>query len=535
MMSWEGLARIEAQLSEELASFDWAAATATCDALIARIHVEPDLLPEASAKRLMQKLRRKRRFGLMAQLAEALLHSGQDTPHIRRQYAQALIDLGLTTAPELVLNTLLTTDERVDASGLEGRIYKQLYVNSSDGGNRRTLRFLERAYDHYIGAFQADPNENIWHGINAVALAERGRRDGASFAREPDASELAQRILATVAERERSSQVRLAPWDLAIRLEALIALGRHHEAESAALEYAASEDADAFELGSTLRQLTEVCQLSDVEPPGSSVLPILRAALLRREGADLQRTPSEVRDEIKQVDAARQDLERVFGADRTQTLSWYRAGLKRCESIARIERLDGRGHGTGWVVNAGTFFPCQEKRLLVLTNAHVVSAEDYPNALRPSATRVNFQVLQRIYEIEDVVWSSPVGELDATFLSLRGGPPLADPLPVEENQVMMGRPPPRLYIVGHPGGRDVEFSLQDNYLLACNERVLHYRTPTEPGSSGSPVFEPHGWRVVALHHAGSHTTQRIDGEPGSYEANVGIAIRAIRSATGACD
>ena len=282
-MSWDDLARTESQLSEQLASYDWQAATRTCEALIARMHVEPDLLPEPTAKRLLQKLRRKRRFGLMRRLAEALMHSGLDTSHVRRQYAQALIDLGLTSAPEFVLNTLLTTDESVEASGLTGRIYKQLYVNLGSGGHPSNGGYLERAFRHYLGAYDADPTTNLWHGINAVALLERGARDGTSLAPHRSASELAQEILATVDARERSKGT-LDPWDRAVRLEALVALARHGDAEAAAFEYTASEDADAFELASTLRQLTEVWQLTDDEAPGSHVLPILRAALLRREG-----------------------------------------------------------------------------------------------------------------------------------------------------------------------------------------------------------------------------------------------------------
>jgi V8-like Glu-specific endopeptidase len=88
-----------------------------------------------------------------------------------------------------------------------------------------------------------------------------------------------------------------------------------------------------------------------------------------------------------------------------------------------------------------------------------------------------------------------------------------------------------MYIIGHPAGRDLEISLQDNSLLASNERMLHYRTPTEPGSSGSPVFEPDDWRVVALHHKGSDTLPRIDGVEGTYPANEGIAIPAIQQQT----
>jgi len=86
----------------------------------------------------------------------------------------------------------------------------------------------------------------------------------------------------------------------------------------------------------------------------------------------------------------------------------------------------------------------------------------------------------------------------------------------------------RLYIIGHPAGGDLQFSIEDNHLLGCDDTLLHYRTPTEPGSSGSPVFEAEDWRVVALHHAGSENLASLDGVSGTYKANEGIAIRAIK-------
>jgi V8-like Glu-specific endopeptidase len=60
-------------------------------------------------------------------------------------------------------------------------------------------------------------------------------------------------------------------------------------------------------------------------------------------------------------------------------------------------------------------------------------------------------------------------------------------------------------------------------------RRVHYRAPTDSGSSGSPVFEDAGWRVVALHHAGGRGIPKLDGR-GTYDANEGISIAAIRQA-----
>jgi len=97
--------------------------------------------------------------------------------------------------------------------------------------------------------------------------------------------------------------------------------------------------------------------------------------------------------------------------------------------------------------------------------------------------------------------------------------------------VRMGEPPPRMYVIGHPAGRDLEISLQDNYLLDLDDRRLHYRTPTEPGSSGSPVFEQESWEVVALHHKGADDMPRLGGKEGVYPANEGITIPALQQMT----
>ncbi|MBX9602785.1 MAG: DNA/RNA non-specific endonuclease [Bryobacteraceae bacterium] len=83
-------------------------------------------------------------------------------------------------------------------------------------------------------------------------------------------------------------------------------------------------------------------------------------------------------------------------------------------------------------------------------------------------------------------------------------------------------------IVQHPDGRYKEVVLRENRLVSRLELVLHYVADTEPGSSGSPVFN-NEWEVIALHHWGGPWRQKKDerGFPVPREVNEGIRISAI--------
>ena len=58
---------------------------------------------------------------------------------------------------------------------------------------------------------------------------------------------------------------------------------------------------------------------------------------------------------------------------------------------------------------------------------------------------------------------------------------------------------------------------------------MQYRTPTDPGSSGSPVFNDQ-WELIGLHHAGSSEKESLLDPSEEHEANEGIRISAIMEA-----
>jgi Trypsin-like peptidase domain/MAP3K TRAFs-binding domain len=525
-MAWDDLSDLELRLKLALQRFDWEAADAICRNIIDRLPGETSPFPAQTARTLLQALRRKCRFAAMGLLAEAFLESGLHTAQIRRQYGQALIDQGMFSGAEPYLRELIqdpetSAAEQTEARGLMGRIYKERYVNETGKANPERARGnLQRSFNEYQSCYNADPKANAWHGINMVALLARAEKDKIALQGATNYRALARTILAVLNQKEEEAIDGLYAWDLATRMEACVALGQFDQATRTANQYVVASGADDFEISSTLRQLIEVWQVDNEDPPGYKLLPILRAAKLSKEGGGL----------TVPVREARRDLEKVFGADGSRSLKWYQDGLSRGKSVCRIEMADGKGIGTGWLVRSTDFFPNQPLRPLVLTNAHVVSST-YASAIKPPGAWANFQMIGARVQLKSIVWSSPVEELDATLLDfaedLR-----CEPMHLSASPMQMADPAPRMYIIGHPGGRDLEFSLNDNRLVACNSQKLHYRTPTEGGSSGSPVFDPIGWEVVALHHAGRLKMPKLNGPAGEfYEANEGIAILAIQQKT----
>lgn len=80
------------------------------------------------------------------------------------------------------------------------------------------------------------------------------------------------------------------------------------------------------------------------------------------------------------------------------------------------------------------------------------------------------------------------------------------------------------YIVQHPRGERKRLGFVRNQVSTFDDRVIHYLTDTEPGSSGSPVFDGQGG-LIGLHHAGG-TPQMVVGKP-PLTKNEGIRIPRV--------
>lgn len=529
--------------------------------LIKDLNKSNEVFDAKAAAAIMLMLQKKRMFPLVLQLGDALMQTGRSAAGVQQRYAQALIDTGCYSAAIAVLNDLIAITKNAsdnsnsfyyEAMGLCGRVHKQLYVNAPMPDVPHARAHLLQAIDFYLQVYTSNKNFT-WHGINAVALLKRALRDEVDVSGMAPPDKLAGEILQTI--QGKVNDATADAWDFATAAEACVALNRPNEALEWLSGYARMPYCDAFEIASTLRQLKEVWQLDFDTPMGKLLLPICRAELLKREGAEIKMDAAD----IQQMKAAektitavyensieKQDskkgavvLEKVFGDDSFKTYKWYMQGADRCLAVARIGRDSSKGFGTGFLLRGEDIHENLAGELLLLTNAHVLSNDANETSMRPHEAVVIFEALNRDEEFRlgEIVWSSPSTALDVTIVRFSKNDLIRLRQVTEKVKLfsvskylpeLAPDNPQRVYVIGHPFGGTMQLSFLDNTLLDYEDPKIHYRTPTEGGSSGSPLFNQQ-WDLIGLHHAGADDMPCLNGKPGTYAANEGIWIEAIKT------
>jgi hypothetical protein len=501
---------------------------------------EPDV---DTAKGLVEELRNAREYDRMGRLAEAVSRKDPKDPRNRRLYAQYLIETGKAPAAADILRSLAQRlpkahPELAEAKGLLGRAYKQMFFDAGDKTSPGAREALKQAIAAYRKPFEDNPAANTWHGVNLVALLDRARRLGLKIAPDLRPKELAGQVVAAL---EATPEASRDDWFLPTLAEASLGLKDWDAVERNVRAYAADENARPFLIASTLRQFTEVWDLEAMDDRGRGLVATLRARLLQLPGGELEMAPDELQRLRAQPSPDHAQLEAVLGNLGPQTYKWWKTGLDRALAVAAIRQRLGSRLGTGFLVRAADLGLEPGEELLVMTNFHVVNEHGASPGVKPEDAEVVFEAadLDRVHLVDRIVWSSPIDRHDATLLRLQSAVTGIEPLPVAKSLPALEETA-RVYIIGHPGGRDLAFSFQDNELLdhegptAGKPQIpgvcrIHYRAPTEGGSSGSPVFNARLWEVIALHHkGGSIGMPKLNGLQGEYAANEGIGMGSIR-------
>jgi hypothetical protein len=233
-------------------------------------------------------------------------------------------------------------------------------------------------------------------------------------------------------------------------------------------------------------------------------------------------------DITKDVDWKRpldsEQLEIITGKQSTLLpISFLELGLERSKAIARMD-LGKRGIGSGFLIGND----------LLLTNNHVL--EDKTQA-RSAKAQFNYQrTLSGLNASYDEYDLDPDGlfktSVDDDWTAVKVKPKQGKPAGERWGSLKLSEQDPKVddftIIIQHPSGGPKQIALYHNVIAFIDSanHFVQYLTDTEPGSSGSPVFDTN-WNVIALHHSGGWMREPGNDPKQTFYRNEGIHINAV--------
>jgi V8-like Glu-specific endopeptidase len=198
-------------------------------------------------------------------------------------------------------------------------------------------------------------------------------------------------------------------------------------------------------------------------------------------------------------------LERIIGQSQLMSSFFLSLGAERTRAVGRIVTRSGVGVGTGFLISPG----------LLMTNNHVIESEriaerscvefDYVRRFDGAigATQL-FNLLPGEFFLTSE--SRDGLNLDYTIVAVEAVNPRGHelaargfiPLSATSGELVVTE---LANIIQHPGGDLQQVALRDNKVVKWLDPFIRYEADTQPGSSGSPVFNDQ-WQLAALHHSG---------------------------------
>jgi len=213
-------------------------------------------------------------------------------------------------------------------------------------------------------------------------------------------------------------------------------------------------------------------------------------------------------------------LERIIGQNQLMSSFFLPLGAERARAVGRIVTQTGAGVGTGFLISPR----------LLMTNNHVIENDRIAALCRIefdyvcrfdrgfSATQL-FRLLPGEFFLTSVTRNDL--NLDYTIVAVEPVNSQGEEL-AERGSIQLVSTLGDLTvlewanIIQHPGGDPQQVALRDNKVVKSLEHFIHYEADTQPGSSGSPVFNDQ-WELAALHHSGVPDQER----PGVYRLRNG--------------
>lgn len=445
-------------------------------------------------------------------------------------------------------------DERLlsDCLGLQGRIWKTRAVRAKEMNDATRLAF-ERSYTYYMqgAALSADPD---FHKVNLFGLIQAAERRGLKLGKKGEAAKWARSVLKSSKKGKSSNE-----WELANAGDAALFLGREAEAVKLYTAYMEKAKGKPFAINATRRQLVEVW---GIDPKGNTDLSNvvrLMGHLSMRSMATVSMTIDEIEALAQSAESDSGSLEAVLGGVPAIPAREIREVLNLAQSVGKVCAPSGRAVGTGFLLHGRFVHPSLAEEYVFVTNDHVVcDAKSHAGlSIRSAEACIFFEDLDpgRVYQVSEIFWRSDVPVHDCAILRLHQQPPklkfeiepadhLLPRIHTEAGKAEAGQEgrASRVYVIGHPNGRGLEITFEQNYLIdhehrnpaakATPERVrMHYYAPTEPGNSGSPVLSAFSRKLIGLHHSTTDKPLGREKKPNEvYRANEGLWIQSILAA-----
>jgi hypothetical protein len=533
---------------------------------------------------LMTAFRSARVFDLLAKTADRALVRFPDDATARRLYGQALIDEGRVQAGIEVLGSALRIEalppeERDEVLGLLGRAHKQVYIDHvrSDAPIAVRERFapaLQDAINFYAEAYDpARPDRNYWHGVNVISLLVLARKEGLAvknpFGLEPEV--LAHKMIDALKSKIDEPKLKSASdyWIFATLGECYLALAETPDniEKAGKLFGRFCEKADSFMLAGTVRQLEEVCRLEAGKGQAGTIVAMLKAAQMQAPEGSFSLDGDSLRELAQSAGdpTIQRNAESMVPGGGFVQMRLLQTVVGRAAGIAALCNAEGETQGTGFLVRGKELNPAWGEEILLLTNSHVVSDPNLSHfsdeaPLQPRTLRIVLEGAehQALSCDPKALWQAPNTGHDASILRINCKlPEGVKPLDICSRDTVLkpgdpkarptGAAGSRVSVIGYPLGGPLSLSVVGNItganglLVDLGARTkldhdpifLHYRAPTKPGNSGSPVFEVEDWTVVGLHHEGFDEfdgRKRLGGKAGRSYANEGVSIHSIRRA-----
>lgn len=203
-------------------------------------------------------------------------------------------------------------------------------------------------------------------------------------------------------------------------------------------------------------------------------------------------------------------LERLIGKRNIVSVNFFARGLQAAKAVCRIKTLGlvagPPDYATGFLITPN----------LLITNNHVLPD---PEIASRSLAEFDYQLDSNFVETRGRIFPFVPSEafytsveLDFTIVGIspmgHDGTPITDfgvlPLIPISGKALINE---HVSIIQHPQGGTKQVVLRENRIIQLentrfpnlNPAFIHYTADTEPGSSGSPIFNDQ-WDVVAIHH-----------------------------------